>query len=843
MSDNAHFGNAALDVAVAALESLGCKPRLSGNEYVAFCPVHEADASGHTPSLTLRRGDKVDLVVHCHAGCDPKEILNTLDVQSNKPGKAGKAKREPVKIYDYHDADGRLISQKLRYEPKDFLQRWPDGKGDWHWKRKDCPTPPPNVLYRLSEVQAAIAAKQTIYLCEGEKDSDNTRKAGGIATTTVEGAAKEGQRPKWKPEYTEQLSGASMVVLLPHNDDAGRAHMLSVAKELQGRVGDIRWLELPGLPPKGDISDWLDQGHTIEELQQLAATAPAPTITQAKAKASSKPTPPSGTNPYRGTDDGNAALFLNLHGENVCYVPKWEKWLLWSGTHWRLDERMEIERLAADVPRSLYGLAANEADAQQRQWLADLARRVESVAKRNAMLAACKHQVVVHHSELDQGHFLLNCTNGAVDLQTGKLRPHHRADLATHDLAIPYLPAATAPTWLAFLQSTFAGDQELIRFLQKAIGYSLTGDVREQILFIGHGVGSNGKSVLLNILRKLLNKLALQAAPDLLMADRNRRHPTEQADLFAKRLVVCQETEEGRRFNESLLKQLTGGDGIRVRRMHEDFWEFNPTHKIWLSTNHKPEIRGTDYAIWRRIRLIPFNVTFHPQGEGTPVKDPDMERKLTAELPGILAWAVQGCLAWQQDGLQSADAVRQATETYRNDMDVLSAFITECCILQKDAHAKASDLFAEWQKWCEQSGEFAGKQRRFGQALAERGFQKVRWGTGWHYEGIGLLASVPSVPSEQLSPIFTPQTSSGLNLCQKSSQGTQGTLKNGQVYCADCAFFQRGNVSTTGSCTCSACSQRRMGPSLIADQLRDCAHFQPIESFVDGENWGGEQCF
>jgi len=216
---------------------------------------------------------------------------------------------------------------------------------------------------------------------------------------------------------------------------------------------------------------------------------------------------------------------------------------------------------------------------------------------------------------------------------------------------IRYDPTATAPTWASFLQTIFQGDGELIRFLQKAVGYSLTGKVREHLLFICHGVGSNGKSVFLNVLRRLLGSLASQAAPDLLMADRQRRHPTEQADLFGKRLVVCQETEENRRFNETLVKQLAGGDAVRVRKMHEDFWEFDPMWKLWLSTNHRPEVRGTDHAIWRRIRLIPFNVKFHDPGEGEPMKDLTMEDRLTAELPGILAWVVAGCLLWQRERL------------------------------------------------------------------------------------------------------------------------------------------------------------------------------------------------
>ena len=482
-------------------------------------------------------------------------------------------------------------------------------------------------------------------------------------------------------------------------------------------------------------------------------------------------------NPYRGTDDANADLLLELHGADIRFCPPWDKWLLWSGSHWRIDDRLDIDRLAADVPRMLRSLAINRT--QQRQdiliqaadlmtqinaggdqvqplkkdyerlrereiaigkeadWLIRLAAQLEGTGKRGAMLTATRHKVVIHHSDLDKGHFLLNASNGTVDLQTGVLRPHERVDLLTHHVEIPYLQNATAPAWLAFLHSTLSGDAELIQFAQRAIGYSLTGDVREQVLLICHGVGSNGKSVFLNILRKLLGALAIQAAPDLLMADKQRRHPTEQADLFGKRIIVCQETGEGRRFNETLVKQLTGGDGIRARRMHEDFWEFNPTHKLWLSTNHKPEIKGTDHAIWRRIRLIPFNVKFTDDGE--PRKNPDMEAQLTAELPGILAWAVAGCLDWQRHGLQQPQAVKDATAGYQAEMDVLAAWISECCISGKKYEAKAADLYASYSRWCEQSGEHPENQRKWGMRLTERGFIRERRMVGFFWIGIGLL--------------------------------------------------------------------------------------------------------
>jgi len=361
--------------------------------------------------------------------------------------------------------------------------------------------------------------------------------------------------------------------------------------------------------------------------------------------------------------------------------------------------------------------------------------RLEDVGARSAMLLAAQHKVVIHHSDLDKGRFFLNCRNGTVDLTTGAMRPHERLDLLTHDVEIDYRPDAAAPTWLRFLKDVFAGDADLIDFVQRALGYSLTGDVREQVLLICHGSGSNGKSVFLNILRQLLGKLAWQAAPDLLLQDKARRHPTEQADLFGKRIIVCQETGEGRRFNETLVKQLTGGDAITARRMHEDFWSFEPTHKIWLSTNHRPEIRGTDHAIWRRVRLIPFAAQF--SDESDPRKDPEMESRLLTERPGILAWAIQGCLDWQKRGLGMADAVKTATSAYQAEMDVLAGWIADCCVVHRNAKARASALYRSYSEWCEQSGEHPESQRRWGMRLPERGFQRYSNDGVW-YRGIGL---------------------------------------------------------------------------------------------------------
>ena len=253
-----------LQDAVDALARLNCKPTKNGDGYTAFCPIHEADGHGHKPSLTLKVGDTVPVVVTCHAGCDNREILKALGLN----GTAHKS-ASIVATYRYRDENGIDVREKLRYEPKDFRIRHRDAAGNWAYKAGDGPP----VLYRLPEVKAAIAEGRAVFVAEGEKDCDRLASAGLVATCNIEGAAKPEQRPKWKAEYTAQLAGAARVVVLPDNDEPGRAHMRHIAAQLAGKVGEIRWLELPGLPAKGDVSDWLNAGHSIEDLKALAKSA------------------------------------------------------------------------------------------------------------------------------------------------------------------------------------------------------------------------------------------------------------------------------------------------------------------------------------------------------------------------------------------------------------------------------------------------------------------------------------------------------------------------------------------------------------------------------------------
>jgi putative DNA primase/helicase len=280
-----------------------------------------------------------------------------------------------------------------------------------------------------------------------------------------------------------------------------------------------------------------------------------------------------------------------------------------------------------------------------------------------------------------------------------------------------------------------AGRAELVDYWQRVLGYALTGDVGEQVLFFLHGAGSNGKTTLLNVVLALVGDYGKQAPPDLLLAKRgDGNHPTEIADLLGARVVTTVEVEDGRRLAESLVKQLTGGDRLKARFMRQDFFEFDARFKLFLAANHRPVIRGTDHAIWRRVRLIPFDVTIPPAE-----RDRTLPEKLRAELPGILAWAVQGCLAWQREGLGLPDAVASATQSYRAEMDTLADFLAERCVLTETATATSKALFAAYRAWCEETGEKAMTQKAFTTRLSEHGLRPGRAPGGTRiWTGIGL---------------------------------------------------------------------------------------------------------
>lgn len=438
----------------------------------------------------------------------------------------------------------------------------------------------------------------------------------------------------------------------------------------------------------------------------------------------------------RFTDLGNAKRLAFWFGDDLRHCHPWGKDLVWVNNRWEHDATGQVDRWAKDTVALLHSEAEQVADVTARQNLIRFALKSEDSRRLRAMVTLVRSEpgIPVLPGELNRDPWLLNCLNGTLDLRTGKLGPHAKNDLITSLAPVEYHRGAQCLTWQQFLYGIFPRRESIIRYLQKLLGYALTGDVREQILAVFWGTGANGKSTLINTVLDLLGEdYAIKASRDLFMDRKQDNHPTQLARLYGKRLVVAVESQEGARLDESLVKELTGSDPVPARRMREDPWQFNPTHKAIQVTNHKPEIRGTDHGIWRRVRLIPFTVRIPDD-----LQDKRLPEKLRAELPGILNWLVQGCLAWQAEGLEAPEEVLAATREYRNSQDVLGEFLLECCTVHPDLKIRAGALYARYREWSEKGGEHPINQRRFGEAMTERGFQREVSNGIW-YRGLGPL--------------------------------------------------------------------------------------------------------
>jgi putative DNA primase/helicase len=493
-------------------------------------------------------------------------------------------------------------------------------------------------------------------------------------------------------------------------------------------------------------------------LQSRNGTPPAPNAA-GEAPSAHEPTLPL-------SDYTNALAFVRDHHADVRYLEAWGKWLHWTGTHWDYEVQGPImQRAKATIKRLLRHCATLEGEALA-QWMKHIKASLNR-GKLEAMvtLAQDEPRVTIRLAALNTHPWLLPCANGTLDLVTGELREAQRRDYLTACLTTAYDPRATCPVFEAFLWRIMGGAvmneeadaltgqewqrfeaqnaraRRLVDFLQRVLGQCLSGDVSEQDLYILYGTGANGKSTLINLLLALLGPYAMKASGELLMTTRSDRHPTERADLYGKRLVATIETQEAGRLNESFVKEATGADWIRARRMREDFWQFLPTHKLLLASNHKPEIRGMDYAIWRRIKLIPFSVAI-PEAE----QDKALGVTLAQELPGILAWLVRGCRDWHHHGLHPPEEVLVATEAYRQEQDVFAAFLETECFRLPSARVSAAALYQAYERWCGTNDLEPIPKRAFGIRLGDCGFTPDQ-GTGGRREWVGI--GLPAAPEMQ----------------------------------------------------------------------------------------------
>jgi putative DNA primase/helicase len=423
------------------------------------------------------------------------------------------------------------------------------------------------------------------------------------------------------------------------------------------------------------------------------------------------------------SDEALALQFAKRHAGNLRFVAAWNKWLFWNGQHWQLEETLRAWDFVRQICRDA-ATQCNNAQAAKAIASAKTVYAVERLARSDRRLAATIDQ-------WDADPWLLNTPDGAIDLRTGQVHPHRAEDYFTKITAVG--PRGKCPRFLACLDRITGRDSELVAYIRRVIGYGLTGLTREHALFFGYGTGANGKSVLLSTVAGILGEYHRTAPIETFTASNADRHPTDLAGLRGARLVTSTETEEGRRWAESRIKQLTGGDTVAARFMRQDFFEYRPQFKLIIAGNHKPSLRSVDEAIRRRFHLIPFAVTIPPEE-----RDADLTEKLKDEWPGILSWLIEGCLEWQTEGLRPPKAVLEATEAYLCAEDATAAWIDEKCEVDAKAWVSSSELFASWAAWADAAGEQTGSQKRLTQTLESRGFHRHRMPHGQGLYGLRI---------------------------------------------------------------------------------------------------------
>ncbi len=440
----------------------------------------------------------------------------------------------------------------------------------------------------------------------------------------------------------------------------------------------------------------------------------------------------------RTTDAANADAIVREHGRGYRYVLEWDAWIAWDGKRWgRSGSRQALMNAAVLTARKEhYATTGRVRELEEKVRMAALqgqkddeaAKRLkrelkllqwhevsQNAGKIEAAIKILETRLQVTLAQLDRDPLLLNLRNGTLDLRNAEIRPHDRDDLITQITDVEWDDDARCPTWDAFVSGAMGGKLELVMYLQRLIGYSLTGQTTEHILVFFFGGGQNGKSTFVQTIRAILGEYAC-AAPRSLLFEKKQGddHPAELARLYGKRFAVCAEIGEHTVLDEAKVKDLTGGDAVGVRRMREDFWDLLPTHKLIMSGNHKPTVRGADFGIWRRIRLVPWLVQVAPENV-----DKDLPAKLRAEAAGILRWAAQGCLEWRRIGLHEPDEVAAATAEYRDESDAVGQFLAQFTVGDEAARTSRKALREKYEEWCKEAGYQPHGAKRFSARVKE----------------------------------------------------------------------------------------------------------------------------
>ena len=673
-------------------------------------------------------GDLFDLIAGHYGISIQTDFPAVLAKASNLAGAATltparKAKREAptddlgpaTAKWDYLDAAGHLIAVVYRYDPPGKRKEF----RPWDAKRHKMAPPNPRPLYN----QPGMTQVDHIVLVEGEKCAQVLIDIGVCATTAMHGANAPVDKTDWSPLENKH------VLIWPYKDKAGWDYADRASQAILGAGATSCAILYPpvDMPEGWDVADALrPPENDIIDVQAfdvtgfLRAADRLPVVRQVEA---STPTDLVDGVDFT-TEDGLANAFTRRYGADWLYCADWGKWLVWNNVRWNMDKSLYVNFLSRTICRAA-SFKASSARLKARLASSSTISAVERIARSDP-----RHASLVEQWDADP--WLLNTPSGVIDLHTGAMRAHQRADRMTK--VCTAVPQGECPNWLAFLNDVTGGDTELVAYLQRVVGYCLTGDISSHALFFFYGTGANGKSVFLNVISTILGDYAANAPMDTFMETRSDRHPTDLAGLRGARLVSATETEQGRRWAESKIKAITGGDPVTARHMYKDFFTYPPQYKLLIAGNHKPAIRNVDEAMRRRLHLVPFTITVPPER-----RDPRLTERLLAERDGILAWAVQGCLDWQQVGLKAPASVMSATDEYLEAEDATGRWLEDRCNFGANDKALTITLFNDWKQWAEVSGEFVGSMRRFADALITRKFDKWRNSMGGRgFVGIDL---------------------------------------------------------------------------------------------------------
>ena len=435
------------------------------------------------------------------------------------------------------------------------------------------------------------------------------------------------------------------------------------------------------------------------------------------------------------TDSTNAMRLVKENGRDIRYNAAWKKWIVWNGQYWEMDEGgVLIHEKGLEMVRNIYDELLKTADYRERIDIEKAAMMSESVRRRKAFVEAATWigALRVKTEQLDPNPWLLNLKNGTIDILSGEFREHRQEDMITKIANVEYDPHVDCPLWKQFIREIMDYKGDIIQFVQTAAGWSLSGDISEQTMFILYGTGANGKSTFLNTIMYLMGDYAI-ATPTETFMRKSDQYTNDVARLRGTRFVTTTEVEQGRRLAEPLIKKITGNDDMTARFLYGEFFNFKPTFKIFMATNHKPVIKGTDYGIWRRIKLIPFTKRISEEQQ-----DRHLELKLREEASGILNWLLEGTARWKDEKLKAPKAVLFATNEYRGEMDVIGNFINERCVQNKELTIPIKDLYKAYADWCGVNNEHAVSERFFSLRLKEMGFEQGRTAEVRFWVGISI---------------------------------------------------------------------------------------------------------